>query len=413
MPHRAGRSRRPNREKLFARANAVSPGGVQGEGRGATPYPLFMTRAQGSRIWDVDGNEFIDFHSSFGAVLLGHNDPRINAAVVRAMDEHGVSFSSANPLEVELAERLVTMIPSAERVVFSCTGTEATYHAIRLARGFTGRERILKFEGNYHGWHDYVAWSHHFATDEGGGVPTPVAASAGIPAAVRDLVEVREYNDARRRARAPRPRGRHDRRGHRRAGLPQRRRGPARARLPRGAARGVHRRGHAAHLRRGHHRLPARRRRRPGPVRGDTRSHDDGQGARQRLPDLGPGRPGGGHGPPRPEGRRALRGHVRRPDPQLRRRPRGHSHRARGLDPRAPDPPRRAPDLGHPGRHRRDRRPGPGPLDRRRLDGLLHGRAHPPLPRLRPVRDGQEPPGPARLPRTGSSSGGSTSTRTT
>ena len=149
----------------------MSPGGVQGEGRGATPYPLFMTRAQGSRIWDVDGNEFIDFHSSFGAVLLGHNDPRINAAVVRAMDEHGVSFSTANPLEVELAERLVGMIPSAERVVFSCTGTEATYHAIRLARGFTGRERILKFEGNYHGWHDYVAWSHHFATDEGGGVP--------------------------------------------------------------------------------------------------------------------------------------------------------------------------------------------------------------------------------------------------
>ena len=180
---------------LFARANAVSPGGVQGEGRSATPYPLFMTRAQGSRIWDVDGNEYVDFHNSFGAVLLGHNDARINAAVVRAMSEHGVSFSAANPLEVELAERLVGMIPSAERVVFSCTGTEATYHAIRLARGFTGRERILKFEGNYHGWHDYVAWSHHFATDEGAAVPTPVPASAGMPAAIRDLVLVREYND--------------------------------------------------------------------------------------------------------------------------------------------------------------------------------------------------------------------------
>jgi len=183
-------------KKLFARANAVSPGGVQGEGRSASPHPLFMTRAQGSRIWDVDGTEYIDFHSSFGAVLLGHNDPRINAAVTRAMDEHGISFSTANPLEVELAERLVGMIPSAERVVFSCTGTEATYHAIRLARGFTGRERILKFEGNYHGWHDYVAWSHHFATDDGGDVPTPVAASAGIPAMVRDLIVVREYNDA-------------------------------------------------------------------------------------------------------------------------------------------------------------------------------------------------------------------------
>ena len=86
------------------------------------------------------------------------------------------------------------MIPSAERVVFSCTGSEATYHAIRLARGFTGRERILKFEGNYHGWHDYVAWSHHFATDAE--EPVPVAASAGIPELVRELVVVREYNDA-------------------------------------------------------------------------------------------------------------------------------------------------------------------------------------------------------------------------
>ena len=179
--------------KLHARASLVSPGGVQGEGRSANPYPLFMTRAQGSRIWDVDGNEYIDFHDSFGAVLLGHNDARINEVVKRTMDEHGVSFSTANPFEVELAERLVRMIPSAERVVFSCTGTEATYHAIRLARGFTGRERILKFEGNYHGWHDYVAWSHHFATDADD--PVPVAASAGIPKAVRDLVVVREYND--------------------------------------------------------------------------------------------------------------------------------------------------------------------------------------------------------------------------
>ncbi len=183
--------------KLYERASRLSPGGVQGEGRGSGPYPLFMANAQGSRIWDVDGNEYIDFHASFGAVLLGHNDARVNVAVKRAMDEHGISYSAANPLEVELAERIVSMVPSAERVVFACTGSEATYHAVRLARGFTGRERILKFEGNYHGWHDYVAWNHHAAVDLGGGnVPTPVAASAGIPGLVRDLIVVREYNDA-------------------------------------------------------------------------------------------------------------------------------------------------------------------------------------------------------------------------
>src|SRR5262249_56998639 len=113
-----------------------------------------MGRGEGSGVWDVDGKEFIDFHASFGAVLLGHNDPRIAAAARRAMDEHGISFSTANPLEVELAERLVATIPSAERVIFSCTGTEATYHAIRLARGFTGPERILKFEGHSPGRHD-------------------------------------------------------------------------------------------------------------------------------------------------------------------------------------------------------------------------------------------------------------------
>jgi len=196
LPDSMGRLDTSGSARLFERALRVEPGGVQGEGRGSGPYPLFMTKAQGSRIWDVDGHEFIDFHQSFGAVLLGHNDPRVRAAALRAMDEHGVSFSAANPLEVELAERLVEMIPCAERVVFSCTGTEATYHAVRLARAFTGRERILKFEGNYHGWHDYVAWSHHFALDDTGAVPTPVAASAGIPAAIRDLILVREYNDA-------------------------------------------------------------------------------------------------------------------------------------------------------------------------------------------------------------------------
>ena len=164
---------------------------------GRARIPLFMTRAQGSRITDVDGNEYVDFHASFGAVLLGHNDARINAAVTRAMAERGVSFSAANPYEVELAERLVGMIPSAERVVFSCSGTEATYHAIRLARGVHRPRahpqvrgqlpRLARLRGLEPPLRD---------RRREGELPTPVAASAGIPAAVRDLVVVREYNDA-------------------------------------------------------------------------------------------------------------------------------------------------------------------------------------------------------------------------
>ena len=384
--------------KLFARASVVSPGGVQGEGRGATPYPLFMTRAQGSRIWDVDGNEFIDFHSSFGAVLLGHNDPRIKAAVVRAMDEHGVSFSAANPLEVELAERLIGMIPSAERVVFSCTGTEATYHAIRLARGYTGRERILKFEGNYHGWHDYVAWSHHFATDEGGGVPTPTAASAGIPAAVRDLVEVREYNDA--------------------AGV--------RELLAREgdtiAAVIVEPVFHNAGVV-----LPD-----PGflealreactaagsllifdeVITGFRHGPGGAQGRYGVTPDLTTMGKALGNGFPISllAGRAEVMDHLG---------PKGDVLFAgtfagqalgcavalevsrivqEGAIHAPPEPARGPPHRGHPGGHRRDRHEGPGPCHRRRLDDLLHRRADPPLPGLRPVRHGQGPSDPARLP---------------
>ena len=358
-----------------------------------------MTRAQGSRIWDVDGNEYIDFHSSFGAVLLGHNDPRINAAV-RPGDGRArrlVLVRQPARGRARRAARHDDPVGRAGRLQLHRHGgdvsTPSGWPAASPAASGSSSSRATTTAGT-------TTWPGATTSrpTRAAALPTPVAASAGIPAAVRDLVEVREYNDA--------------------AGVREllAREGDtiaavivepvfhnagavaARAGLPRGAPRGLHGGRHAAHLRRGDHRLPPRSGRRPGPVRGDTGSHDDGQGHRQRLPDLGPGRAGRDHGPPRPEGRRALRRHVRGPDPQLRGRARGHPDRPGGVDPRAPDPARRPPDVGHPGGHRRDRRPGAGPVDRRRLDGLLHGRADPPLPRLRPLRDGQEPPGPARLP---------------
>jgi glutamate-1-semialdehyde 2,1-aminomutase len=186
-------------ERLYERASKVMPGGVQGEGRRSTPYPVYLTRGSGSRVWDADGNEYLDYHAAFGAVLLGHNHPEVAEAVARTLEHHGVTFATANPFEVELAERIVTMVPSADRAVFSCTGTEATYHAIRLARAVTGKHKILKLEGHYHGWHDYAAWSVHFDPADSGNShadPRPIAGSEGILPSVAQSIVVRQYNDA-------------------------------------------------------------------------------------------------------------------------------------------------------------------------------------------------------------------------
>jgi glutamate-1-semialdehyde 2,1-aminomutase len=186
-------------ERLYERAMRVMPGGVQGEGRRSSPYPVYMSRGLGSRVWDADGNELLDYHAAFGAVLLGHNHPEVAEAILRSLEQYGVTFATANPLEVELAERIVELVPSAEKAVFSCTGTEVTYHAIRLARAITGKPKILKLEGHYHGWHDYAAWSVHFDPAAAGNKrtdPRPIPASDGILPDVAESVVVREYNDA-------------------------------------------------------------------------------------------------------------------------------------------------------------------------------------------------------------------------
>ena len=179
VPHEKSRA-------LFERARSLIPGGALGQGSAVDPYPLYMSKALGSRMWDVDGNEYIDFHCAFGAVLLGHNDERLRHIIHDTVDDYGVVFATAHPLESDLAEQIVRFLPSAERVIFACTGSEATYHAIRLSRAFTGRPIILKFEGNYHGWHDYTQWSVHFDPALAGPkeAPAPVSGS--------------ERNDARR-----------------------------------------------------------------------------------------------------------------------------------------------------------------------------------------------------------------------
>ena len=143
-------------EELFARAQRTIPGGVNSPVRafravGGTPR--FFTRGEGAYVWDADGKRYIDYVGSWGPAILGHAHP----AVVRAVQEtavHGLSFGAPTEIEIELAEALVRRLPSLDMVRLVSSGTEATMSALRLARGFTGRAKIVKFEGCYHGHGD-------------------------------------------------------------------------------------------------------------------------------------------------------------------------------------------------------------------------------------------------------------------
>jgi glutamate-1-semialdehyde 2,1-aminomutase len=139
------------------RASKRIPGGVTSNVKFFPPYPLFMSRARGSRIVDLDGREYLDFCLAFGPLIAGHGHPRIQRAILDEMERAGtVILGAPSALEAEYAERLASVIPSADMVRFTNSGTEATMHALRIARGATSRRRIIKFEGHYHGVHDAV-----------------------------------------------------------------------------------------------------------------------------------------------------------------------------------------------------------------------------------------------------------------
>jgi glutamate-1-semialdehyde 2,1-aminomutase len=168
---------RPVSANWFKRARQVLAGGVGHDLRHFEPMPLYIERGVGGRKWDVDGNEYIDFLGGNGALLLGHAPPEIVAAITEAVG-HGTHFGNDHPLHIEWAELVQQLVPSAERVRFVNSGTEATLLAIRLARAFTGRNKILRFEGHFHGWHDDVVHGFHPPFDADG--------SLGVPPHVRD-----------------------------------------------------------------------------------------------------------------------------------------------------------------------------------------------------------------------------------
>jgi glutamate-1-semialdehyde 2,1-aminomutase len=163
-------------------------------GDGLTPY---VQRAKGARLWDVGGNEFIDYRLAFGPIILGHAYEPVDRKVTEEL-RNGVLFAMTGELEIEVAELIVEMCPAVEMVRMACSGTEATMHAIRVARAFTGRELLLKFEGNYHGFHDHVLWSTYAPVDAYGSrrSPIPVPASSGIPRALGDEILTLPFNDA-------------------------------------------------------------------------------------------------------------------------------------------------------------------------------------------------------------------------
>jgi glutamate-1-semialdehyde 2,1-aminomutase len=179
-------------QALFARARTLMPGGVNSPVRAFKSVggePFFVQRAEGAYLLDVDGNRYIDYVGSWGPMIVGHNHPAVLDAVVKTAQD-GLSFGTPNPLEVTMAETITRLVPACEMVRMVNSGTEATLSAIRLARGATGRSRIVKFEGCYHGHGD------SFLVKAGSGALTfGVPTSPGVPKALADLTLTLTYND--------------------------------------------------------------------------------------------------------------------------------------------------------------------------------------------------------------------------
>lgn len=175
----------------------VMAGGVGSADRALVePHPIFIARGAGSRMWDVDGNEYVDYLLGYGPLILGHAHPKIVEAIERQA-RLGTIYGAGHPLELEVAERLTTLVPSMELVRFGQSGTEAIQSAIRLARAATGRSLIVKFEGHYHGWADQIAVSYAPAEDAAGSPrrPTSVPMSEGQPYGTYENVIVLGWND--------------------------------------------------------------------------------------------------------------------------------------------------------------------------------------------------------------------------
>ena len=187
----AYRAHTPGSAALAAEAGALFPSGITHDARNIDPYNIYIERAQGPRKWDVDGNCYVDYFGGHGALILGHNDPTVSQAVSTAYAA-GSHFGSNHPREVTWGRAVQRLVPSAERVRFTSSGTEATLMAVRLARAFTARQAVLRFKGHFHGWHDHMThgYTNHFDGTATTGVIQGIA-DQNIVVAPGDVAAVR------------------------------------------------------------------------------------------------------------------------------------------------------------------------------------------------------------------------------
>ena len=183
--------------RLFKEASKTAPLGVQGDARFFAPHPIYISKAEGARLHDVDGNEYIDYWAAAGPIILGHSHLPLIDAIDETMRTMGTLYTLPHPREVELARRLCELVPSAEKVVYGCGGSDVLAFALRAARAYTGRNKFLKFEGSYNGWHDATLFSVRPPLQEAGPIeaPIPVPGSSGLPPEAAENIFVMPYND--------------------------------------------------------------------------------------------------------------------------------------------------------------------------------------------------------------------------
>jgi glutamate-1-semialdehyde 2,1-aminomutase len=188
---------RKKTQVIFERAKKVLPRGVTSNFRyWGDDKTLVAKRARGAYLWDADDNRYIDYRMGFGPGILGHANEEVDKHVSEAARDGNI-YALISEREVRVAEKMVEMCPAVEMIRYAASGAESTMHAIRVARAYTARDKVIKFEGAYHGMYDYVLWSTYPPTESLGSrrSPIPVASSSGIPSALRDLIITLPFND--------------------------------------------------------------------------------------------------------------------------------------------------------------------------------------------------------------------------